>query len=75
MCWSRVRIRSEVIAHTLLKRKALPVAPVKRVEISSDLLVRMVSQFAQENRRVPPMWSRKMRPIFKLLRMNELRLQ
>lgn len=48
---------------TLLKRKALPVAPVKRVEISSDLLVRMVSQLAQEKRRVPPMWSRKMRPI------------
>lgn len=52
--------------HTLLKRKALPVAPVKRVEISSDLLVRMVSQLAQENRRVPPMWSKKMRPIVKI---------
>lgn len=40
---------------TLLKRKARPVAPVKRVEMSSARLVRMVSQFAQENSRVPPM--------------------
>lgn len=62
------------IAPTLLKRKALPVAPVNRVEISSDLLVRMVSQLAQEKRRVPPMWSRKMRPIVEWLR-SELRLQ
>lgn len=79
MCCSR-GVQSEVIPdrsrikylHTLLKRKALPVAPVKRVEISSDLLVRMVSQLAQEKRRVPPMWSKKMRPI---VRMSELRLQ
>lgn len=48
---------------TLLKRKARPVAPVKRVEMSSDRFVRMVSQLAQEKRRVPPMWSKKMRPI------------
>lgn len=61
--------------HTLLKRKALPVAPVKRVEISSDLLVRIVSQLAQEKRRVPPMWSRKMRPIVKSLGLAELRLK
>lgn len=65
--WLRIKY-----LHTLLKRKALPVAPVKRVEISSDLLVRMVSQLAQEKRRVPPMWSKKMRPI---VRMTELRLQ
>lgn len=65
----RLRIK---YLHTLLKRKALPVAPVKRVEISSDLLVRMVSQLAQEKRRVPPMWSKKMRPI---VRMTKLRLQ
>lgn len=65
----RLRIK---YLHTLLKRKALPVAPVKRVEISSDLLVRMVSQLAQEKRRVPPMWSKKMRPI---VRMSELSLQ
>lgn len=58
---------------TLLKRKALPVAPVNRVEISSDLLVRMVSQLAQEKRRVPPMWSRKIRPIVKSLGVTELR--
>lgn len=58
----------------MLKRKALPVAPVKRVEMSSDLLVRMVSQLAQENRRVPPMWSKKMRPIVKSLGVTELRL-
>lgn len=61
--------------YTLLKRKALPVAPVKRVEISSDLLVRMVSQLAQEKRRVPPMWSKKMRPIVKSLGVTELRLK
>lgn len=48
---------------TLLKRKARPVAPVKRVEISSERLVRIVSQLAHEKRRVPPMWSRKIRPI------------
>lgn len=54
-------------ACTLLKRKALPVAPVNRVEMSSDRLVRMVSQLAQEKRRVPPMWSKKMRPIVKSL--------
>lgn len=48
---------------TLLKRKARPVAPVKRVEMSSERLVRIVSQLAQEKRRVPPMWSRKIRPI------------
>lgn len=50
---------------TLLKRKALPVAPVKRVEMSSERLVRIVSQFAQENRRVPPIWSKKILPIFR----------
>lgn len=48
---------------TLLKRNALPVAPVNRVEMSSERLVRIVSQFAQENRRVPPIWSRKILPI------------
>lgn len=63
------------VKRTLLKRKALPVAPVKRVEMSSDLLVRMVSQLAQEKRRVPPMWSKKMRPIVKSLGVTELRLQ
>lgn len=50
-------------AGTLLNRKARPVAPVKRVEMSSARLVRMVSQLAQEKRRVPPMWSKKIRPI------------
>lgn len=64
-----MRITSRhLFLYTLLKRKALPVAPVKRVEISSDLLVRMVSQLAQEKRRVPPMWSKKMRPIVKSLK-------
>lgn len=48
---------------TLLKRNARPVAPVKRVEISSERLVSIVSQLAHEKRRVPPMWSRKIRPI------------
>lgn len=56
----------------MLKRKALPVAPVKRVEMSSDLLVKMVSQLAQEKRRVPPMWSKKMRPMVKPLGVTEL---
>lgn len=40
-------------------------APVKRVEMSSERLVRIVSQFAQENRRVPPIWSKKILPIFR----------
>lgn len=67
--WFDMRITSRhLFLYTLLKRKALPVAPVKRVEISSDLLVRMVSQLAQEKRRVPPMWSKKMRPIVKSLK-------
>ncbi|KAK0156475.1 Phospholipase B1, membrane-associated [Merluccius polli] len=39
---------------TLLNRKARPVAPVKRVEMSSARLVSVVSQLAQQNRRVPP---------------------
>ena len=43
---------------TLLKRKALPVAPVKRVEISSARLVRNVSHWAQEKIRDPPKCSR-----------------
>lgn len=47
----------------MLKRKTQPVAPVKRVEMSSERLVRIVSQLAQEKRRVPPMWSRKIRPM------------
>lgn len=50
-------------------------APVKRVEMSSDRLVRMVSQLAQEKRRVPPMWSKKMRPIVRSLGVAELRLK
>lgn len=50
-------------------------APVNRVEISSDLLVRMVSQLAQEKRRVPPMWSRKIRPIVKSLGVTGPRLK
>ena len=33
------------------------------VEMSSDLLVRTVSQWAQEKRRVPPICSKNMRPI------------
>lgn len=53
-----------IFPQTLLKRNALPVAPVNRVEMSSERLVRIVSQFAQENRRVPPIWSRKILPIF-----------
>lgn len=48
---------------TLLKRKARPVAPVKRVDMSSERFVKIVSQLAQENRRVPPIWSKKIRPI------------
>ncbi|TRY95350.1 hypothetical protein DNTS_035033 [Danionella cerebrum] len=52
-----------VLDLTVLQRKALPVAPVKRVLINSDLFVRMVSQLAQENKRVPPMWSRKILPM------------
>lgn len=51
------------VSGTLLNRKALPVAPVNRVEMSSARLVRMVSQLAQEKRRVPPMWSKKILPI------------
>lgn len=50
-------------------------APVNRVEISSDLLVRIVSQLAQEKRRVPPMWSKKMRPIVCLPGLTKLRLK
>ena len=63
MCISKPYLSFHHHHCTLLKRKALPVAPVKRVEMSSDRLVRMVSQLAQEKRRVPPMWSRKIRPI------------
>lgn len=67
--WFDMSITSRhLFLYTLLKRKALPVAPVKRVEISSDRLVRMVSQLAHEKRRVPPMWSKKMRPIVKSLK-------
>lgn len=62
--FSKVNSSSSNFLPTLLKRKALPVAPVKRVEMSSERLVRIVSQFAQENRRVPPMWSKKILPIF-----------
>lgn len=47
----------------MVKWKARPVVPVKLVEMSSERLVRMVSQVAQENRHVPPMWSRKNLPI------------
>lgn len=43
---------------TLLKRKALPVAPVNLVEMSSFLLVRKVSHCAHEKSRFPPMCSR-----------------
>ena len=43
---------------TLLKRKALPVAPVNLVEMSSFRLVRKVSHCAHENSRFPPMCSR-----------------
>jgi hypothetical protein len=43
---------------TLLKRKALPVAPVNRVEINSALLVRKVSHCAQENILDPPKCSK-----------------
>lgn len=50
---------------TLLNRKARPVAPVKRVLISWPLFVRLVSQEAQENNRVPPMCSKKITPILK----------
>jgi len=57
--WTSLKLRFT----TLLNRKALPVAPVKRVEMSSFLLVRTVSQEAQENKRFPPMCSRKIRPI------------
>lgn len=49
-------------------------APVKRVEISSDRFVRMVSQLAQEKRRVPPMWSKKIRPIVQSSGSEEVRL-
>ena len=59
-----VRKWNQFSPQTLLKRNALPVAPVNRVEMSSERLVRIVSQFAQENRRVPPIWSRKILPIF-----------
>lgn len=62
--FSKVNSSSSNFLPTLLKRKALPVAPVKRVEMSSERLVRIVSQFAQENRRVPPIWSKKILPIF-----------
>lgn len=63
--FSKVNSSSSSFLPTLLKRKALPVAPVKRVEMSSERLVRIVSQFAQENRRVPPIWSKKILPIFR----------
>lgn len=62
-CCSQERKQGKPYAGTLLNRKARPVAPVKRVEMSSARLVRMVSQLAQEKRRVPPMWSKKIRPI------------
>jgi hypothetical protein len=48
---------------TRLKRKARPVAPVNLVLISSDRFVRFVSHLAQEKRRLPPICSRKIRPI------------
>lgn len=41
----------------------VPVAPVKRVLISSLLLVRFVSHDRQPYSFVPPMWSRKILPI------------
>lgn len=62
-CCCQERKRGKPYAGTLLNRKARPVAPVKRVEMSSARLVRMVSQLAQEKRRVPPMWSKKILPI------------
>ena len=40
--------------------------PVNLVETSSVLLVSGVSQLAQENRRVPPMWLRNILPILLL---------
>ena len=49
----------------MLKRNALPVAPVKRVEMSSERLVSGVSQLAHEKRREPPRWLRKIRPMVK----------
>ena len=59
----REKEREKNRKQTLLNKKARPVAPVNRVEISSERLVKMVSQLAHEKRRVPPMWSRKIRPM------------
>jgi len=46
-----------------LKRNARPVAPVNRVEISSDRFVRDVSQVPHENSLDPPMCSKNVLPI------------
>jgi len=51
------------ISLTLLKRNARPVAPVNRVEISSDRFVRDVSQVPHENSLDPPMCSKNVLPI------------
>ena len=56
----------------MVKWKAQPVVPVKLVEMSSERLVRMVSQVVQENRYVPPMWSRKILPIVVLSAVTNL---
>lgn len=72
--WLYKNIQIEGNYLTLLKRKARPVAPVKRVEMSSERLVRIVSQLAHEKRRVPPMWSKKIRPIVLQQRKQPLRM-
>ena len=43
---------------TLLKRKALPVAPVNLVEINSPRLVKKVPHWRQEKIRAPPKFSK-----------------
>lgn len=48
---------------TLLNKNARPVAPVNLVLINSERFVKFVSQVAQENKRVPPMCSKNIRPI------------
>lgn len=59
LSWTSLYVRFT----TLLKRNALPVAPVKRVLISSERFVKLVSHVAQENKRLPPMCSKNIRPI------------
>ena len=48
---------------TRLNKKARPVAPVNLVDINSPRLVNAASHDAHVNKRVPPKWVRKIRPM------------